>query len=596
MLNRRLERLVEVAEAERFKLLVIYQGLDFHARAAAREHGLARDLDFFSSRFARRTGRSSVFGKPLVIWSGTPRFTRAELAQRDASRGAATLLDPGLRAQRGRLPARRRRSWTATPTTGRRSTRAPIRARPRSSRRWAEAIHARGGLWIAPAAPGFDARLVGGTSVVERRGGATLRAELDAATSSSPDAIGLISWNEFSENTHVEPSRSYGSRYLRRGRRRARREASGAPRLRLERAGGHGRQLRRAAARRAGPVHLRTACARPHPSTVGKPPIGGLSGPSRGAPRLESPWSSEALTVALGLIAACPAERRRRSGDHGRRRHRVRSRGSGLQRRCGDGRPLPPAGDVGSARRHAAGRGAAARRHPVRQRLDCEDQRRLRPHLGAGEVDQPADPRQPRERSGTGYFDYFNGAGVADGPAGPRGKGYYSFDLGAWHLVALNSNCSSVSCSAGSEQEQLAARRSRRASGTSCTLAYWHHPRYSSGHDGSNTFMQPLWEALHDAQAEILLSGHSHDYERFAPLDRNGDVDQRGGIRQFVVGTGGAFFTGGLGTLSPAQRGRAEQHLRRAQAHAAPDELRLAVRPRGGQDVHRFRVRRPAMA
>jgi hypothetical protein len=76
------------------------------------------------------------------------------------------------------------------------------------------AIHARGGIWIAPAAPGFDARLVGGSNVVERRNGATLRTELDAATGSGPDAVGLISWNEFSENTHVEPSERYGYRYL----------------------------------------------------------------------------------------------------------------------------------------------------------------------------------------------------------------------------------------------------------------------------------------------------------------------------------------------------------------------------------------------
>jgi hypothetical protein len=150
----------------------------------------------------------------------------------------------------------------------------------------------------------------------------------------------------------------------------------------------------------------------------------------------------------------------------------------------------------------------------------------------------------------TGYFDYFNGAGVSDGPAGPRGKGYYSFDLGAWHLVALNSNCSSVSCSAGSDQESW-LRADLAAHPTNCTLAYWHHPRYSSGHDGSNSSMQPLWEALQDAQVELLLSGHSHNYERFAPLDRDGGVDQAGGIRQFVVGTGGAFFTGGLGSLEP---------------------------------------------
>jgi hypothetical protein len=154
------------------------------------------------------------------------------------------------------------------------------------------------------------------------------------------------------------------------------------------------------------------------------------------------------------------------------------------------------------------------------------------------------------EGSGTGYFDYFNGVGVSDGPAGPRGKGWYSFDVGTWHLVALNSNCTrpadtsdTVDCGVGSEQERW-LRADLAAHPASCTLAFWHHPRYSSGHDGSNTFTQPFWAALQDAQAEIVLSGHSHDYERFAPLDGSGNLDPAGGVRQFVVGTGGAFFTG----------------------------------------------------
>jgi hypothetical protein len=154
------------------------------------------------------------------------------------------------------------------------------------------------------------------------------------------------------------------------------------------------------------------------------------------------------------------------------------------------------------------------------------------------------------EGSGTGYYDYFNGVGVADGPAGPRGKGWYSFDVGTWHLVALNSNCDAVDCTAGSEQEEW-LRADLAAHRTSCTLAFWHHPRYSSGHDDNNTFVQPLWEALDDAGAEIVLSGHSHDYERVAPVDPDGTVDQAEGIRQFVVGTGGAFFTGGLGSRIP---------------------------------------------
>jgi acid phosphatase type 7 len=145
------------------------------------------------------------------------------------------------------------------------------------------------------------------------------------------------------------------------------------------------------------------------------------------------------------------------------------------------------------------------------------------------------------ELSGPGYFDYFNGPGVIDGPAGARGKGYYSFDIGSWHLVALNSNCAQVGCSAGSEQERW-LRADLAAHRTSCTLAYSHHPRWSSGRNGSSSFMQPLWEALEDAGAEILLSAHRHHYERFAPLGRNGAPDHADGIRQFVVGTGGASF------------------------------------------------------
>jgi acid phosphatase type 7 len=149
------------------------------------------------------------------------------------------------------------------------------------------------------------------------------------------------------------------------------------------------------------------------------------------------------------------------------------------------------------------------------------------------------------EGEGVSYFNYFNGKGAADGPAGPRGKGYYSFDLGGWHLVALNSNCSRVACSAGSEQERW-LRADLAAHPADCTLAYWHDPRYSSGHGGSTESMQAMWEALQDAHAELLLSGSSHNYERFAPLDRGGDIDRANGIRQFVVGTGGAFFTGGI--------------------------------------------------
>jgi hypothetical protein len=143
-----------------------------------------------------------------------------------------------------------------------------------------------------------------------------------------------------------------------------------------------------------------------------------------------------------------------------------------------------------------------------------------------------------------GYFDYFNGPGQADGPAGPRGAGYYSFDVGDWHIVALNSQCGHrprlpevPGCEAGSAQEQW-LRADLAAHPTACTLAYWHHPLITS-RLGVDEDVRPLWNALVEAGVDVVLSGHDHAYERFAPLDATGQVDLEGGIRQFVVGTGG---------------------------------------------------------
>jgi hypothetical protein len=149
------------------------------------------------------------------------------------------------------------------------------------------------------------------------------------------------------------------------------------------------------------------------------------------------------------------------------------------------------------------------------------------------------------EGTATAYYDYFNGKGAANGPAGPRGRGYYSFNVGTWHVVALNANCGAVSCGSGSIQERW-LRADLAAHPAACTLAFWHQPRYSSGHDGSHVTLSAFWSDLYAAGAEIVLSGHSHDYERFAPKNAQGKVSATG-LRQFVVGTGGAFMTG-LGT------------------------------------------------
>ncbi len=138
----------------------------------------------------------------------------------------------------------------------------------------------------------------------------------------------------------------------------------------------------------------------------------------------------------------------------------------------------------------------------------------------------------------SGYFGYFGAA------AGPKGKGYYSYNLGAWHIISLNGNCSEIGgCGRGSPQEQWL--RADLAQNTSaCTLAYWHQPRFSSGSHSGTTSVQGLWQALYDYGAEVVLGGHNHLYERFKPQTPTGEVDLTKGIRQFVVGTGGAGVRG----------------------------------------------------
>jgi hypothetical protein len=138
------------------------------------------------------------------------------------------------------------------------------------------------------------------------------------------------------------------------------------------------------------------------------------------------------------------------------------------------------------------------------------------------------------------YFAYF----------GERaGRGYYSLDLGGWHIVSLDSNLAPIEHAAQIEwlRADLAAHPAR------CTLAYWHHPLYSSGGHGSIPKMRDAWRLLQEAGAELVLSGHDHDYERFAPQDANNHLDKEGGMRQFVVGTGGAYPTPFLLTVKNSE-------------------------------------------
>jgi hypothetical protein len=148
-----------------------------------------------------------------------------------------------------------------------------------------------------------------------------------------------------------------------------------------------------------------------------------------------------------------------------------------------------------------------------------------------------------------GYFGYFGAA------AGKPGEGWYSYDLGAWHVVVLNSNCSSIGgCGAGSPQNNW-LRADLAASSAVCTVAMWHHPRFNSGSShGDNTDVIPLWDALYQFGADVILNGHEHVYERFAPQRSNGTRDDAFGLRQFTVGTGGANPVGWNATKANSER------------------------------------------
>jgi hypothetical protein len=132
------------------------------------------------------------------------------------------------------------------------------------------------------------------------------------------------------------------------------------------------------------------------------------------------------------------------------------------------------------------------------------------------------------------YFDYFGAA------AGDPKKGYYSYELGTWHIIVLNSECKDVGgCESGSAQEKW-LRADLAAHPVACTLAYWHKPLFSSGGaHGDDPEIKPLWQALYESNADVVVNGHDHDYERFAPQDPDARADAKRGIREFVVGTGG---------------------------------------------------------
>jgi hypothetical protein len=209
-LDARLDKLLRIADETQFKILITYQALDFN-RNPLTIAKIGADLDEYVAKHLNHPSLYA-FAKPVVIWSGTWKFSEAEIervtrTRRDKLLFLGTAKNVKDYERVAALLDGNAYYWSSV----------NIDTHPGYEDKlndMAQAIHARKGLWIAPAAPGFDGRLVGGSTNVPRKDGETLRAQLRAAAGSSPDAIGLISWNEFSENSHIEPSQSFGMRYL----------------------------------------------------------------------------------------------------------------------------------------------------------------------------------------------------------------------------------------------------------------------------------------------------------------------------------------------------------------------------------------------
>jgi hypothetical protein len=209
-LDQRLATVVRIADEEHFKLGIVYEGLDFERKPVPLAQ-VSEDLQTFADRYAKDPA-FDLFEKPLVVWSGTWEFTprQVQAATHLARRHLFVLGSARNVRDYGRIAPYvdgNAYYWSSVNPGTFPNYQGKLDA-------MGQEVHSRSGLWIAPAAPGFDARKIGGTSTVDRKDGDTLRTEWSAAEHSSPDAIGLISWNEFSESSYIEPSRMYGDRYL----------------------------------------------------------------------------------------------------------------------------------------------------------------------------------------------------------------------------------------------------------------------------------------------------------------------------------------------------------------------------------------------
>jgi hypothetical protein len=570
VLNARLAKLTAVAQAEHFKLAIIYEGLDFHRRPLP-----VGEVEAGLSKFAAQYNGNpvfNIFGNPLVIWSGTWEFSSSEI------QGAVAPVKDKLLvlASEKNVNGIQRLSglvdgdayyWSSVNPDTYPDYSGKLRA-------MAAAVHAQHGLWIAPFAPGFDARLVGGTTVVPRNNGDTLRREYNTAVTSSPDALGLISWNEYSENSEVEPSRKHGNLYLHLVRELTRQPfpagipAGSGPGIDSSEpagAGGSGIAIL-SLLLVAAVLVLAAVLVRRRRATNEEPP----SEPKEARARVrEGPggrwrqWPKLSLVMFAALLMAGSFPTADPLGSAPLRPSRPTLPNNYL------GHKLPSdkvvvvgaAGDIACASDRAGLTEELGKPDSCRQQSTAALMARvIHPQavLALGDNQYPSGdfrrynlayahswgrfkaityPIPGNHEYGTpgarGYFAYFGKA------AGKPGEGYYSYNLGSWHMVALNSECENVGgCGPGSRQERW-LRQDLTAHPADCTLAYWHRPRWSSGTHRNNPDYRAFWRDLYAAGVDVVLNGHDHDYERFAALTPGGKTDPARGIREFVVGTGG---------------------------------------------------------
>ncbi|MEP6983981.1 MAG: endo-1,3-alpha-glucanase family glycosylhydrolase [Chloroflexota bacterium] len=210
ILNRRLEMLIDVAAKANFSLWIIYQGLDFDRKPLPVSQ-IDHDFQYFVENYADNPV-FKMYDKPVVIWSGTWEFTPSEVSQVTSGYRNQLYILASERSVDGYISLANAVDgdayyWSSVDPVGQTGYQKKLDD-------MSAAVHDNHGLWIAPAAPGYDARLLDGKRLIERDNGKTFRLELTVALRSSPDAIGIISWNEFSENSHIEPSVNYGTTAL----------------------------------------------------------------------------------------------------------------------------------------------------------------------------------------------------------------------------------------------------------------------------------------------------------------------------------------------------------------------------------------------